>query len=211
VIFEHFLGDFEMADTVVYDKRFVRNNLARKRLSLTEAEVEAASEKICNRLSHLDALKVLDSCVFYYPFQNEVNLLPLALEMLEEGKKVYFPKYVPEDEKYVFARVYHLEDDFAAGKYGIPEPVETSDVYSSSDLQEAVWFVPGLGFDDKGNRLGRGGGYYDRFLHFNPGLSVAVGYDWQLLDSIPCEAHDAKVDALVTDKDQLIFIEKDFG
>lgn len=199
-----------MADTVVYDKKFVRNNLARRRLALSEVEVEESSERICGRLRHLDALKVLDNCVFYYPFQNEVNLLPLAEELLEQGKKIYFPKYIPEDEQYVFARIYHLEDDFIEGKYGIPEPVETSELYNSSDLPDAVWFVPGLGFDNKGNRLGRGGGYYDRFLHFSSGLSVAVGYDWQLLDSVPYEAHDAKVDVLVTEKDQLIFIEKGF-
>jgi 5-formyltetrahydrofolate cyclo-ligase len=88
--------------------------------------------------------------------------------------------------------------------------VETSEVYDATELQDAVWFVPGLGFDNRGNRLGRGGGYYDRFLHRQSGFFVAVAYDWQLLDSIPYEAHDAKIDALVTDKDQLIFIEKDF-
>ena len=57
-----------------------------------------------------------------------------------------------------------------------------------------MWLIPGLGFDMKGHRLGRGGGYYDRLLCGATGMKTGIGYDCQIFDAIPCEPHDIEVD-----------------
>ncbi len=205
-----FKGKSMTTDPVVYEKKFVRNNYLRKRIALTEEDVEAGSDQVCAQLRRLDAVQDASRFVFYYPFQNEIDLLPLAEELLGEGRQIFFPKYLPDQKKYVLARIQDLENDFVPGKYGIPEPIEYTEFYEPKDLKNPVWFVPGVAFDHEGNRLGRGGGYYDRFLTGMYGFFIAVAYHWQLLDKVPHERHDAKVDALATDQELLIFIEKDF-
>lgn len=199
-----------MTSQVVFEKKFIRNNYLRKRIALQEDDVRTCSDKVCKQLGYLDVLKVVNEFVFYYPFQNEVDLLSTAKELLDRGKQVFFPKYLKDQKKYVLARIHDLENDFVLGKYGIPEPIENIRFFEPDDLKNPVWFIPGVAFDRDGNRLGRGGGYYDRFLSRVNGYYVAVAYDWQLIDEVPSEKHDAKIDALVTDSEVLIFIEKDF-
>ena len=80
--------------------------------------------------------------------------------------------------------------------YGIQEPI--SPILIPSDLIN-VMAVPGVAFDRRGNRLGRGGGYYDRLLNNFCGYAVAVAFDFQVLPKIPYESHDIPVNEIVTE------------
>jgi 5-formyltetrahydrofolate cyclo-ligase len=90
----------------------------------------------------------------------------------------------------------HLATEIVAGKFGVREPAATCAeiAFDKFDLM----LVPGMAFDLTGNRLGRGRGFYDRLLVETSGIKCGVGYDFQLLEKIPVEPHDAKVNFIVT-------------
>ncbi|MEO8214060.1 MAG: 5-formyltetrahydrofolate cyclo-ligase [Myxococcales bacterium] len=98
---------------------------------------------------------------------------------------------------------FHLADrgDLRPGRFGIWEPDPSCPEVAAGEVE--VMLVPGLAFDDHGNRLGFGGGYYDEVLAGKgggrPGFVVGVGYDFQVVDNVPADARDARVDCLVTD------------
>ncbi len=101
--------------------------------------------------------------------------------------------------------VLHALDELEPGFYGIPEPKKTlrEQPDRTATLQEIeLVLVPGLAFDAKGNRLGRGAGYYDRFLAKLPKSvkTVALAFECQLFESIPVEPHDRKVDYIITEE-----------
>ena len=90
------------------------------------------------------------------------------------------------------------------GCFGIPEP--RSECLGCKIETIDIWLVPGAAFDSAGTRLGRGGGVYDRLLQDAAGKKIGVLYQSQLLDSLPSEAHDIKMDMLITQQ-QIITIE----
>lgn len=89
-------------------------------------------------------------------------------------------------------------ESFAPSALGIPEPLEgTGAVFDTRDAARTVVIVPGLAFDRVGNRLGRGGGYYDRFLGraaLHPATTVGVCWSLQMIESVPTESHDVGID-----------------
>ena len=96
-----------------------------------------------------------------------------------------------------------LEDDFTPGAFGIREPVGEPWPIDGIDLI----VVPALAYDRRGNRLGKGGGFYDRFLALpsRRGVPCGLGFDEQLLDEVPTDDHDHPIDMVVTDKEVLRF------
>lgn len=126
----------------------------------------------------------------------EVNTLNLCKKLLEQNVNVYAPKCM-NDNDMIFYKIEKLSD-LQKGKYGILEPSENLPIFH---LKEKLFcLVPGLGFDLKGNRIGYGKGYYDKFLSENNLLSVGVCYSEQITKSIPTTKHDQKLNFIITDK-----------
>ena len=125
----------------------------------------------------------------YLPFRSEINLLPCLERLINKKIEVICPKTLEG------GRMEHLRlssvDEIKYGLYDVPYPAG-NDIYSGPiDLI----IVPGLAFDKKGNRLGYGGGYYDRFLATYPEAhKLAVAFPFQLVDQVPVEAFDAPID-----------------
>ena len=186
-------------EKIAETKRKVRLQISNSRKRLTIEQVDTQSRLICQQIVKGGLLELSNDFVLYYPFQNEVNLLSLAEFLLDAGKAIYFPRYNKKNESYDLAKIESLSNDFEKGKFGIMEPNAKAESFAESSLQ-AIWFIPGVAFDKKGNRLGRGGGYYDRFLSDNLGTFVGVAHGAQLVDFVPSEAHDMKMDWLVTEK-----------
>ena len=92
----------------------------------------------------------------------------------------------------------NFHSDLAVGQFGILEPKPGISQLAARDPID-VALVPGLAFDETGNRLGRGMGYFDRLLPGIGGTKIALAYDFQILKGIPAEAHDACVDFIVTE------------
>jgi 5-formyltetrahydrofolate cyclo-ligase len=193
------LGTLNKMNDVLATKKRIRQEISRERERLTDKQCLENSQCICDMITKSALIKDSDDFILYYPFQNEVDLLPCAEFLLKNRKNIYFPRFNLTSKSYDLAIIKSLEKDFVKGKFGIMEPSVVAEGVHS-DFSQAVWFIPGVAFDKKGNRLGRGGGYYDRFLNSHKGTFVAVAHQIQLVEQVPLEAHDMKVDWLVTEK-----------
>ncbi|ADU97170.1 5-formyltetrahydrofolate cyclo-ligase [Thermovibrio ammonificans HB-1] len=181
----------------MHTKASLRSYLLKKRLQLTQQELQALSRRVEENLKRLLRELSPKSVMLYWPIKGEPDLTPLARELLENGVKLYFPKVLKE--RIAAVEVDNL-DQLSPGAFNIPEPPYSP---QREGTPEAV-VVPALGYDKKGYRLGYGGGYYDRFLASAPVKDkIGVCFHFQLLDAIPVEPFDQPVDWIVTDKTTL--------
>ena len=100
------------------------------------------------------------------------------------------------------ARIIQSLDELEPDAYGIPAPKDACPVLEREKID--LILVPGLCFDSKGNRLGQGGGYYDRYLNRTRAVRVGVCHDFALLDAVPTQTHDARRDGVVTPKHTIV-------
>ncbi len=128
----------------------------------------------------------------------EVDTQQLALQAWADQKRVLAPRVTWDQRRMLPIEIQSLATGVEEGYMGIREPVEGMPA-PVSDIDLVI--VPGLGFDEAGNRLGRGRGFYDRFLRHPDfrGVSCALAFEEQVLPSIPVEPSDARVAMLVTD------------
>ena len=154
-------------------------------------KVEEDSRKVIQNIKSLPHILRKQTYLFYYPHKNEVNLLPLLNEFQKEGKTVLLPKV---EGDFIIPIVVNSLDNLKKGKFSIPQP--EGDTYPVESID--VVFVPAIAFDKKGNRIGFGKGYYDRFLKNVKGIKIGVAYDFQVVDEIPAEKHDIPVDLVIT-------------
>lgn len=172
-------------------KNDLRNRLEEKRRILQPDQRDAESSAIVERLAALPAFQEAKVVLAYYPFRNEVNIRAL-LEEYKDAKVILLPVVKPHHRMEL--RQYTGRSCLHRGTFGIPEP-EGKAYRGKIDLV----IVPGVGFDEDLHRLGRGGGYYDRFLDKYPRVpKVAVAYDFQVVPAVPVDRHDKKVDLVVT-------------
>jgi len=153
------------------------------------------------------ALKLVEyrsarAVALYSPVQNEVDTSAILSDALKLGKKVFYPKLSLTGIT-GFARIRSVAE-LVAGRYGILEPVG-SEVLALADGDGLIVFIPGLLFDRQGNRLGRGGGWYDRALTGlgHRGFFVGLAYECQLVENLPAESWDQRVHWLITEKNQI--------
>ena len=156
---------------------------------------EAASTRIVENFQTLEAFQPSETVALYMAIAGEVELGPLFSKCWKLGKRTCIPLFNAEARIYEMAEV-SAETEYRIGHYGIREPLSPALLPMG---EVGLVAVPGVAFDRAGNRLGRGGGYYDRLLDGFSGVSAAVAFGFQLLPEIPCEAHDKPVDALVTE------------
>lgn len=123
----------------------------------------------------------------------ELSVVSATNEALRRGATVAFPKVGPGNT----LSLHRVTDwaQLAPGAYNIPEPVEGCPVVAPASIDVAL--VPGLGFTASGQRLGQGGGFYDRLLPQLGGISWGVAFDAQVLEAVPVEPHDRPVDRVV--------------
>ncbi len=134
----------------------------------------------------------------YQPhFRGEVNFTEI-LKDLGLSSKIFLPQI--SDQSYL--KFLELKENLTLGKYGILAPTNSQELLAS-DFQLVIALIPGLGFDLLGNRLGRGLGFYDRFLANYPLpsklIKIGVALDCQITQQLPIEDHDQKMDYLLTE------------
>lgn len=180
-------------------KQQIRAELKEKRASLSRERRKEYSRRICDNLRAFIKTEKPKAIYFYYPLGSEVNLLPLAEELLSEGfstegRMIAFPRTCGETMD--FYPVTSLSD-FAEGSFHIMEPVGEAPLTE----KEPLVLVPGLGFDRKGNRMGYGKGFYDRyFARFPSCRKIGASFETQIIEEIPAEPHDIFMDFIVTEK-----------
>ncbi len=160
-----------------------------------------------SRLIQLTALELVEyrsarAVALYSPVQNEVDTAVILSDALKLGKRVFYPKLGLAGIS-GFARI-SSPAQLVAGRYGILEP-EGTDALAPADGDSLIVFIPGLLFDPHGNRLGRGGGWYDRVLNGlgNRGFFVGLAYEFQLVDDLPAESWDQRVHFIITEKNRI--------
>ncbi len=172
-------------------KKELRRQIRERKRQCTQDELGALSLSVMRRLMNNGRLVAARTLLLYYPLPDEADVSGL-LDMLQD-KTLLLPRVTGESTMEL--RVYEGRDCLDTGAYGIMEPcgpVFTD--YGSID----VAVVPGMAFDADGNRLGRGKGYYDRFLAPLPHIyKIGVCFPFQLLDSVPAEPTDIRMDEVV--------------
>lgn len=154
--------------------------------------VQAAKEFTVKALSYLEG-KNFQTIAGYYPFKSELDVLPLLETLREQGKAILLPRTPSKPAPLTF----HLynESNLETGKYGIKQPAADSSSHSPD-----VILVPLLAFDKNYNRLGYGGGYYDRTLaNLSPApITIGCAYHFQQIETLTAEPHDRKLDIIIS-------------
>jgi 5-formyltetrahydrofolate cyclo-ligase len=204
-------------------KRLLRQAMYDRRLRLSPNERASAASAAGARLAALPELRAAVAAgatiAGFVAVRAEIDPAAALDEARTGGAKVALPRVQPDDEESRLPRGgdraprmhFHLAgaSDLRPGRFGIPEPDASCPMVRPEDV--AVMIVPGLAFDEAGQRLGSGGGYYDEILlapgSIRPRLVVGLGYDFQVVDACPAGAKDARVDCDVTDGRVIRFAE----
>ena len=184
-------------DNITERKAALRASVRAARRALTDAEREESALLVAQMLSALPGLSDIDGRVIlaYMPMRYELDILPSAGMLREKGARIAFPLCTEGHGLRLF--VPQGKESFRTGAYGIEESVpELCCEVEPSELYAIL--LPAVAFDAKLNRLGQGGGYYDRLLAVTDCFTVACGFDCQLVPEVPTEPTDRKVRAIVT-------------
>lgn len=181
------------------DKRQLRTMIKRNRDHLGTAYCEKIDSNIAEQVISSVEYKAADTVFCYVSTVGEVNTFPILKAALKEGKKVCVPKCGEQGKMSAF----QIKDftDLQQGKFGILEP-DSQCTYISPEEIDLV-LVPCLACDEMGNRIGYGGGYYDRYLKQRSFIKMSLCRSCQMLESIPVEETDCKMD-MVVNEDRII-------
>lgn len=189
---------------VLTDKNELRG-LFRERLShLLPWERWEDDGEICNKLLSLPEFQSSHVIMTYLSFSEEVDSFGFAEKVLEKGKRLVVPRVRNNPRGLDACEIHNLEEHLIPNSYGILEPEESeASLVSPEEIDMHV--IPALAFDNQGFRLGRGGGYYDRFLGSiaREAFFAGVGYDCQRTDELPREEWDIPVDCIITEEEIL--------
>ncbi|OFW53736.1 MAG: 5-formyltetrahydrofolate cyclo-ligase [Actinobacteria bacterium RBG_13_35_12] len=175
-------------------RKKIQNRRDNLRVRYRKERSKIIAEKFFNTVYYINSNNIL----IYYPFRSEVDVTIIIKKALKNKKNIILPR-IDKHNLNIFY-VNDLKKQLEKGTYGIMEPAiglcRPADI---SDIDLAV--VPGVGFDKKLNRLGYGGGFYDKLLLYIPeGVKkIALCFDIQVVNSIPALENDIKVDCIITD------------
>lgn len=175
------------------DKRELRRLVRTKKQQFSAADLRTMSEKIISNLLSMPVMKESRTVLMYYSLDDEVNTHDAIDRLVADGKTVLLPVVIGDNAMELHR--YTGPDDLRIGSYGIKEPV--GPLYSDyGKIDVAV--IPGMSFDHNGNRLGRGKGYYDRFLPRLPqAKKIGICFPFQIFPTVPTDENDIKMDIVL--------------
>jgi 5-formyltetrahydrofolate cyclo-ligase len=186
-----------LAATKVRLRAVVRQWLA----EVSSEERDARSERVVAALEAMSDVRSAATLLLHRSLPTEVGIDALLASALAREQRVFVPRI--DGARLQFVRVDH-ETEWRRSKLGVLEP-ERGASLEGADFRRGpvVAIVPGLAFDDRGGRLGRGGGHYDRFLREARGEGplrvIGVAFDLQIVAEVPRTDHDERVDSIVTE------------
>ena len=185
-------------------KAEVRKLCLSQRANLGELERKSRSWMIQQKLQNLPEFQQAQTVMLFLNFRDEVETTALAEETLLCRKKLILPRCAPHGVLLPI-EVRDLAVDIEPGLWGIREPKLKLDQVDPSEIDLVI--VPGAGFDLQGNRLGYGGGYYDRFFMLvNPSTPrIAIAFECQIIAQVPVDKYDAKMTMLITENEVYYF------
>lgn len=174
------------------EKSDIRRKIKNLRLMLSEAEKMSAADEVFDQLEKTAAFMMADNILMYHSLPDELSTIKFLRKW--GGRKHFF---LPRVNGVNLDILPYEETRLELGSFQIEEP--TGDNYADVDDIELM-IIPGVAFDRRRNRLGRGKGFYDRLLAASKATKIGVGYEFQLLDELPAEPHDIPMDMIITQK-----------
>lgn len=195
------------------DKQELRKEIRNRKRQFTQDQLGELSLSAISKLRKHPKVMAAHTLLLYYSLPDEVNTHEWIDELVAEGKRVLLPVVV--NDKDMVIREYTGKHDLAEGSFHIMEPI--GKLFPEEAYPEIeVAIIPGMSFDDGGHRLGRGKGYYDRFLAKLRGMEgnkseqkeadgtevykIGICFGFQKLQEIPFESHDILMDEVITSK-----------
>lgn len=174
------------------DKKELRAQIRALKRAMTEEQIVEASARLGELFAASEQYKEAKTIYGYLPYNQEVRTVPMLEQALRDGKKVAVPKCYGDEMRFIYM------DDLSkveAGYANIPEPIADEPV---ADDKTALVLMPGMAFTKNGDRMGYGGGFYDKFLAAEPDHpTVALCYAFQMVESLPTEEYDIPVDCVL--------------
>ncbi len=175
--------------------------------AVSPQEREALSQVICARLAaRIGGTRPPSMLAAFHPRLDEPDIRPFLTAWRKSGGRLCYPRCDVDgagNPTLVFHEVTRIEEELVPGPFGLREPKPVLPVVSCQEMD--LMLIPGAAFDRTGTRLGRGKGYYDRFLAGCPSLpTFAPVFPWQIVDALPREAHDATIHALIAPEGEIV-------
>ena len=174
------------------DKKELRAQIRALKRAMTEEQIVEASARLGELFAASAQYKEAKTIYGYLPYNQEVRTVPMLEQALRDGKRVAVPKCYGNEMRFIYM------DDLskvAPGYADIPEPIADEPV---ADDKTALVLMPGMAFTKNGDRMGYGGGFYDKFLAAEPEHpTVALCYAFQMVESLPTEEYDIPVDCVL--------------
>ena len=181
------------------DKKKIRSYIKACKAALVPESVALCSDRLTELFAAQDFYRDAKVLYAYLAFNQELRTDALIRRAWADGKRVAVPRVLGKREM----EFYYIDsfEGLITSSYGIPEPPE--DPGRMADEKEVLLLMPGVAFDRAHNRVGYGGGFYDCYLERKEAegtsfLKVALAYDFQIVDSIPAQPHDRKLDYILT-------------
>ncbi len=174
----------------------LRGIYSHKRKCISAEQKSNYDRRLLDNIISSEILNRFEKVLCYVSVKNEPDTRKLIEFLLSSGKSVYIP-YCKE-KNMLFYRINGI-DELVDGAFGIPT-VDISDKIPLKNFDDCVCIVPAISFDAEGNRLGYGGGFYDRFLNGKDFLKVGITYEVCLAPELPHEDFDVAVDAVITEQ-----------
>ena len=178
------------------EKNEIRYKMKSLRVVLPESARKSAAEEVFERLEKTAAFLLADRIMMYHSLPDELYTHDFLRKWA--GKKRF---YLPRVNGVNLEVLPYEESRLELGSFHIEEPTGT-DVTDPSEIELVV--VPAVAYDRKGKRLGRGKGFYDRFLSHTKATKIGVGYEFQLVEELPSEPHDVPMDMVITQKTTIL-------
>lgn len=182
------------------EKNEIRYKMKNLRVIMPEREKRTAAEEVFERLEKTAAFLLADRIMMYHSLPDELYTHDF-LRKWAGRKRFYLPRINGVDLEVLPYEESRLE----LGSFHIEEP-SGHEITDPSEIELVV--VPAVAYDKKGKRLGRGKGFYDRFLKQTKATKIGVGYEFQLVDELPSEPHDIPMDIVITQKTTIILSKK---
>ena len=180
------------------EKKEIRKKVLDRRDRIPEEQRREKSIRIAKRLCGMPCFAGASSILIYRHFRSEAETTLLMEQAWKTGKRVYCPRVEGKTMEFFLVRTW---EDFEQGCFGIEEPGAECPAFEEDQQEQALVILPGAAFDRKRNRIGYGGGFYDRYLANHPGLeTAAVCFEEQIVEQIPAGPYDIRPRIIITDQ-----------
>jgi 5-formyltetrahydrofolate cyclo-ligase len=190
-IVKFFRRNAKSTEELFAEKKTIRQQISTLKKQMSEADMQNEADILFAKIEALPEFKAATTILMYWSTPDELPTHQIVRKWCY-NKIIILPSVINDNEM-EFKRYFAI-GKMRKGNLGIEEPDSIECYTGKFDLV----IVPGVAFDRKGNRLGRGKGYYDKFLKDNKIPKIGVGFSFQLLDYVPTTRNDIKMDKIVT-------------